>query len=190
MPMNYGLPTTVSINGEDIPIRTDFRVVLDMMEAMNDPELDDKDKAVAVITIFFPKPERVTNYEEALKAAFRFVDGGSERKGKASARLVDWEQDFERIIAPVNRVLGYEARAVPYDTDTNSGGLHWWTFLAAYMEIGGDCLFSQIVSIRDKIKRGKKLEKHEREWYRRNRELVDIQTHYTETEKELEREWT
>ena len=32
--------------------------------------------------------------------------------------------DFPRIIAPVNRVLGYETRAVDYDIETNTGGIH------------------------------------------------------------------
>ncbi len=90
----------------------------------------------------------------------------------------------------MNRVLGYEARAVPYDPETNAGGLHWWTFIAAYMEIGNDCSIAQIVSIRDKLARGKKLEKHEREWYRRNRELVDIPMRTTESEDAILKEWT
>lgn len=195
--MNYGLPTTAIVGGREVPIRTDFRVALDIMEAMNDPELDDGDRAVVALQLFYPKLEDVTEYEEAIKECFIFLDGGTQSKGKGGARLVDWEQDFQHIISPVNRVLGFEARAVPYkewydDNDGwhSEGGLHWWTFLAAYMEMGSDCMFSTIVSIRDKVKRHKKLNKEEREWYRRNRDLVDIKTQYTEAENDLEKEWT
>ena len=76
-----------------------------------------------------------------------------------------------------------------YDIETNTGGLHWWTFLSAYMEIGGDCLFSQIVSIRDKKARGKKLEKYEKDWLRRNSDLVEFKVKYSDEENELAREW-
>ena len=188
--MNYELPNSVLVGGVPVAVRSDFRVILDIMEALNDPDLDDADRSAAVIQMFYPNWRKLRNYQEALEKMFWFIDGGQAREKKKSPRLVDWEQDFDRIIAPVNRVLGMEARAVPYDPKKNTGGLHWWTFLAAYMEIGNDCLFSQIVSIRDKMKRGKKLDKNEREWYRRNRDLVEIKTHYSDAELALEKEWT
>ncbi len=190
--MNYGLPTTVDIGGKEIPVRTDFRVILDILACVNDPELNDGEKAAGALEIFYPSLEGVTDRGEALRQCLRFIDGAqeTERKKQKSPRLMDWDHDFERIVAPVNRVLGYEARAVPYDLETNTGGLHWWTFIAAYMEIGNDCSIAQIVSIRDKLARGKKLEKHEREWYRRNRELVDIPARLTENEDAILKEWT
>ena len=94
--------------------------------------------------------------------------------------MVDWEQDFPYIIAPINRVLGQEIRSVPY--------LHWWTFISAYYEIG-DCTFAQIVSIRDKKARGKKLEKAEAEWYKKNQNLVDFRKVYSDTEKDFLKQW-
>lgn len=76
-----------------------------------------------------------------------------------------------------------------YDLKTNTGGLHWWTFLSAYYEIG-DCLFAQIVRIREKKAKGKALDKSDREFYRKNRALIDIKTHYTEAEDDLVKMWT
>jgi len=188
--MNYGLPTTVNIGGKEVTIRTDFRVILDIISFMHDPELTEEEKGLASLAAFYPDLDELTDYEEAVKQMLWFVDGGEDRRSKSSPSLVDWEQDWGHIIGPVNRVLGYEARAVPYDAAENTGGLHWWTFLAAYMEMGGDCVMAQIVSIRDKQKRGKKLEKHEREWYRRNKDLVDFKQKFTEAEDDLIKEWT
>ena len=93
---------------------------------------------------------------------------------------MDWEQDFPLIIGPVNRVLGKEIRSVEY--------LHWWTFLSAYMEVG-DCTFAQVVAIRDKKARGKKLDKAENEWLKRNRELVDFKRKYTSSDDETLNGW-
>ena len=190
--MNYSLPTTAEIGGREVPIRTDFRVILDILECLNDPELGEEDKGQCVLEIFYPEPPAPGDREEALQACFRFIDGAGEprEQRRKQPRLMDWAYDFERIVAPVNRVLGYEIRAVPYDAQTNTGGLHWWTFQAAYMEIGGESTISQVIGIRDKLARGKKLEKHEREWYSRNRELVDLPVRLTEAEDAILKDWT
>ena len=76
--------------------------------------------------------------------------------------------------------MGTEIRALEY--------LHWWTFIAAYNEIG-DCTFSQVVNIRNKRAMGKPLDKGEREFYRKNRELVDFQKKYTSEDDELISKW-
>lgn len=185
----YSLPKTVEIDGEEHEIRYDFRVILEIMTMLKDDELTGEDKTEALLDMFYLAPERIRNIQRAVEACFEFIDN-SKRQNKKNPRLMDWEQDFEYIIAPVNRVLGFESRSVEYDPETNTGGVHWWTFLAAFMEIGGDCLYSQIVSIRDKQARKKKLEKYEKDWLKRNYDLVRIKTNYTEADEQLLKEWT
>lgn len=186
--MNYSLPKTVQIDEKEYAIRSDFRVILTIMEALNDPDLQGLEKAEVILKLFYVEPEGIKNFEAAITECYNFIDMG-EKNNKKSPRVMDWEQDFNYIIAPINRVLGREVREIPYDFNENTGGLHWWTFMGAYMEIGGDCMFSQIVSIRDKQSRGKKLEKHEREWLRRNADLVEFKRKYSEAENELFKEW-
>lgn len=188
--LNLTLPKTIEIDGEELDIRYDFRVIIEILIMLIDPELSNDDKAEALITMFYLEPERIRNTKAAVDAAYRFIDANSDRKPQKGERLTDWEQDFDYIVSPINRILGYECRAVDYDVNSNTGGVHWWTFMAAYMEIGGDCLFSQIVSIRDKLARKKKLEKYEREWLRRNADLVNIKTKYTSKEDEILSAWT
>lgn len=186
--MTFDLPKTVEINGKAYSIRYDFRVILEIIVMLNDPDLTDNEKIQAVIEMFYF--DDVPICEDAVKACFSFIDGDKPGSKKKQPRLLDWEQDYEYIIAPVNRVLGFEARAVNYDVETNTGGVHWWTFLGAYMEIGPDCLFSQIVSIRDKQARGEKLEKHERKWLKRNSDIVRLRQRFSPTEDEFINEWT
>ena len=186
--MNYSLPKTIVIGDQEYAIRYDFRVILTVIEALNDSELSSAEKAETLITLFYVDSAGIRDYEAAIKECFDFIDMGESQK-KKSPRVMDWEQDFNYIIAPINRVLGKEIREIPYDFDTNEGGLHWWSFMGAYMEIGGDCMFSQIVTIRDKQARGKKLEKYEREWLRRNSEIVNLKQKFTETEDKLLQEW-
>lgn len=181
----YDLPKSIEIEGINYEIRSDFRVVLDIFCALNDPDLSDRERGEVVLDILYPSfyagempPE---HYEEALKKALWFINGGEENKTSTKPmKLMDWEQDFTYIVAPVNRVAGCEVRSLPY--------LHWWTFLSFYNEIG-ECLFSQIVGIRKKRKTGKKLDKSEREWYLQNRSIVDFKTHYTEQEDDVLKQW-
>ena len=188
--MEFSLPKSVEIDGEKHDIRYDFRVVLEIIMMLQDTDLTDEDKTEALIDMFYIDPDKIRDMKGAVEKCFWFIDCGSDRKQKKSARLLDWEQDFEYIIAPVNRVLGYEARAVEYDPDRNVGGVHWWTFISAYMEIGSDCLFSQIVSMRDKQARGEKLDKYERKWMRRNSDIVQLKQRYSTAENDIIDAWT
>lgn len=180
--MTWGLPTSVEVCGAEYEVRTDFRVILDICAAASDPELDGQEKALVALAAFYPKFEAMPpeHYEDALRSCFRFINGDSDEAPHKAPRLVDWEQDYPLIIAPINRVLGQEARSAEY--------MHWWTWLSAYYEIG-DCTFAQVVRIRDLQAKGKSLDKHDREWYRKNRHLVDFKRTYTSVEQDLCREW-
>lgn len=179
--MIYDLPTAVEINGTEYAIRSDYRAILDIIAAVSDPELSEEEHAVAALDIFYPDFADMpyTDYEDALRQCMLFVSGG-QRDDRPAPKLMDWEQDFPLIVAPVNRVLGKEIRAEEY--------LHWFTFLSAYQEIG-DCTFAQVVSIRQKKQKGKKLDKAEQEYYSRNRALVDFKQAYTAAEETAVSEW-
>lgn len=189
----WDLPTSVEVGGREWEVRFDFRAVLDVMQVMADPELDGEERAIVALSVFYPDLEDMpqADLEEAVNRMNWFVAGGEdERPDKPRRpRVMDWEQDFPLIVAPVNRVLGYDARAVPYDAEANEGGLHWWTFLAAYREVG-DCTFAQVVGIRKKRLEGKRLDKSDERFYRENRALVDLRRIETEQERALFDEWT
>ena len=183
--MMYELPVCAEVCGCVYEIRSDYRAILDICAALSDPALSDGERGLVTLSIFYPAFEQMPpeHYQDAVQACFRFINCGNEETGRRRApRLVDWEQDFPYIVAPVNRVYGQEIRAVPY--------LHWWTFVGCYYEIGGDCTFAQIVHIRDKLAHGKPLDKSERAWYRQNRRLVDFKTKYTDAEEQILRAWT
>lgn len=173
--MNTSLPKTVSVGGKNVPIRSDYRAAIDICAALNDPELTDRDRAEVAVKIFYPKWEEITDYDEAVERLLWFLSVGLEQEQRRNQpKLMDWEQDFPLVIAPVNRVAGRDVRNVPY--------LHWWTFIGFYMEIG-DCMFSTVVHIRDKLRKHQRLEKWEREFYDSNRELVDFRSsHLTDDE--------
>ena len=183
--MNYSLPYSVNIDGEELQIRNkcDFRVVLDVIEALNDEDLTEQEKIQCALYIFYGEElTKISNHEEAVKQMLIIVNGGEEETEQTEKpRLMDWKHDFPILVAPINRVLNFEIRSVDY--------LHWWTLLSAYYEIG-ECTFQNVVSIRSKRMKGKKLEKWEEEFYRENRKMIDLPQKLTKEEQDfLDSDW-
>lgn len=181
--INYGLPKSVTVNGKEYKIRSDFRAILDIVEALNDVNLNEQEKAYVVLDIFYEDFDEIPfeDMQEAVNECFKFIEGGKERTNNKAPKLVDWEKDFPLIISPINAVAGHEIRSDDY--------CHWWTFLGYYNEISGDCTFAQVVRIRDKDARGVSLDKSEREWKMRNLDLVDMPSRYTDEEEEILKAW-
>ena len=178
----FSLPTTVTIAGREVPVRTDFRVILEIFVMLADPSLSDTDKTEALLRMFYE--ERPADIRAAIQAFRDFVDQHSGPAGKtpaARSSLINWSHDFPLMVGPINHVLGAECRSMPY--------LHWYTFLAAYMEISPDSVFSQTLRIREKLRSGKKLEKWEKDFYRRNPDLVSPPVELTDAEKEILKDW-
>ena len=178
--VNFSLPTSVAAGDKSYSVRSDFRVILEIFVMLDDPDLSDADKTEALLLMFYSeRPDA----EAALRAFTDFVDPrhGSQGK-KSSGRLIDWQQDFDLMVAPINHILGFECRAADY--------LHWRTFLAAYLEIPPESVFARVLRIREKLRTGKKLEKYERTWYNKNRDLVHLKPKFSKAEEAILSEWT
>lgn len=184
--MMWDLPTSVEIDGSKYKItnKCDYRMVLDVICALNDNELDDEQKVRTALYIFYEDIRPCQNIEKAIKEMYKIISYGEEDDGQSENKppLMNWEHDFPQIAPPVSRVLGYDVRTPDRYT-------HWYTFLGGYMEIG-ECTFQNVVSIRSKRAKGKKLEQWEQEFYRENKKMVDLPQNLTEEEQEwLDSDW-
>lgn len=180
--MNYSLPKSLNIGGAEYEIRSDFRAALDICAALSDDELSEQERGYTVLSIFYPDFDKMPeeSYTEAIERLFWFLRGGEEERPQKGPQLVSWEQDFNLICPAVNRIVGCDVRGLDY--------MHWWTWQSAYMEIG-DCFFAQVVGIRSKKAKGKPLDKQDKEFYRRNRDLIDIKKPHTDAERNILKEW-
>lgn len=185
--MNYGLPVTATVGGKEYAIRSDWRAVLDIITALDDHDLTEQERAYVALSIFYPEFDDIPkeDYREAIVELFSFIALGATeeelKNERKKPKLVDWNQDFNLYIGAINKVAGREIRELEY--------LHWWTFIGYYNEIDSECAFSHVVGLRDKKARGKKLNKEERDWYNRNRKIVDIKVRYSEAEEETLALW-
>lgn len=173
----WSLPQTAVIGGTEYALNTDFRDILEIFGYLNDLDTPEYLRWQIAIALFYEGEIPAEHQQEAMEFLAAFISYG-EVDANPGPKLLDWEQDTQAIVADVNKVAGTEVRALPY--------LHWWTFLSYFQAIGEGQL-STLVSIRDKLRRGKKLEEWEREFYSKNPERVNLKVQYlAEEEAELE----
>ena len=181
--MTWDFPICVTINDVDYPIRNkcDYRVVLDVINILNSKELSPREQISMAFFVFYGEDFCCPDYEIASKEMFKIINmEDSERieeieKESSKPPIMDWKHDFPSIAPPISRVLGYSVRDPERYT-------HWYDFVGAYMEIG-ECSFSTIINIRQKLQNGKKLEKWEEDFYRDNRQKVDLPYVFTEADQ-------
>lgn len=164
--MILDLPYTLTVDGGKKAIHCDFRDVIDILNAFNDPYLRPVERThIMLNNLYVDDYTEFEDMDEALRQAVWFIDWGKEYKEKESSpRIMDWEQDYNLIVSAVNnKVAVTDIRDLPF--------MHWWTFLG-YFSDRGECQFSSVTEIREKISKGKKLEKWEREILRENQDII------------------
>lgn len=168
----WELPTTAEIGGVTYPIHADYRDILEVFRYLDDPDQPEFVRWQIALALFYEGQIPLVHRTEAMEYLAEFIACG-EKNSRPGPKLLDWEQDAQVIVADVNKVAGMEVRALPF--------LHWWTFLSWFNAIGEGQL-STLISIREKLRKGKKLEKWEQEYYRKNKERVDMKKQYSAEE--------
>lgn len=195
----WDLPKTVEIFDKTYKIRDncDYRVMLDVNEALSDNEETQEYRLHCAIVIFYenykeiPDPltanteEEIMFIQEAVNKITEILRLGEpveDETEKNKPKLMDWNKDFHLIAPAVNRILGYDVR------DPNKY-THWYTLVGAFGEIG-DCYFAQIMNVRKKKLTGKKLDEQDMQFYKEHKKDVDLSTELSEEEKEwLDSDW-
>lgn len=163
----WELPESLRVGQKGWPIRSDFCSALDCMVVLEADDLDEAEKAEFVCRIIFPKWEEMFKqglFQEAVKAAFNFLDGGRPKKTKEETaadpkgRVMSWTEDAPLIFDAINK-----RRQI----DVRKEKPHWWTFLGYYLEID-ESLFSTVLSLRQKLRDGRKMDKYEKEFVAKN----------------------
>jgi hypothetical protein len=159
------LPTAFEIDGTEYAIDVDFRTCINIIMAFEDPELTNIEKQLVMLeNLYQDQPE---NTAEAIRMAVKFLNGGSEEKESESVyspRVYSFTKDAQYIFSAFLQTHGIDLQTVD---------MHWWKFLALFMDLGSDTTFSNIVSLRKKIKTGKAT-KEEKEAAREIGHILDL----------------
>lgn len=175
-------PETVEINTTEYRLNTDFRACLKIIMAFEDNELTPQEKQLILLgNLYSVVPN---DLEAALDCANWFLNGG-----KANATNTDEESPRVYSFAKDGNFI-YAAFRQTHGIDLATANLHWWTFLALFMDLGQDTTFCQLTALRKRLKTGK-ASKEERAAAREMGDIIDLPDidNRTLDEKELESEF-
>lgn len=140
------LPDSILVAGKVYPVRSDFRTGLRCMLALESEELTDTEKYIVVLqNLYAQVPPEI---DMALRQALKFLNGGKDTEPAAEnpLRLFSWERDSRYI---------YSAFKQTHGIDLASAVLHWWVFLALFMDLGKDTTFCSLIGLRNRVWTGK-----------------------------------
>lgn len=179
----WTLPRCAVLDGQEYEIHTDYRDILEVLRWLSggaDPQLKPEERWYIAMRLFYPGFAAMPAALWGAATTFlqEFLLAGRPEPQPGTPQLMDWQQDAPLIAAGIRQAAGCDVRSLPY--------LHWWSFLACFDAIGQGS-FATVVAIRDKLRRGKRLEAWELEFYRTHRAAVELRrpdTAESDTEKQ------
>lgn len=137
------LPTTVTIDGKVIPIKSDFKTSLKFSIMLENEEAPER-RLYKTLQMFYPNRKFCKNHvESALKQALSFYSGGKTEEARSGKR----QSSTHGFSFSCDAELIYSAFLQVYGIDLQTVNMHWWRFLALFRGLP-DCKFTQIVGIR------------------------------------------
>ena len=174
------LPTEIIINGGEYAVNSDFRSCLKIILACEDNELTPQEKQIVLLSnLYETLPQDIP---QAIEQAYIFLNGGKPHEEDTQPyRLYSFDRDASFIFAAFKQTHGI---------DLTKDDLHWWSFLALFMDLGQDTTFCQLVGLRKRVKNGTatKEEKQAAQEMGALFDVPEIDTHTLE-EKEMAAEF-
>lgn len=118
-------PDTILVDGTEIPIITDFREHVKLMDMLNDSELLSYEKAHFLMQYFKEQPK---DFNAAINALIGFVlmdelqtaGAGKSEEEPPRKEVYSFEIDYSFIFSAFLSEYGINLRTIPY--------MHWWEF--------------------------------------------------------------
>lgn len=156
-------------------LNTDFRVGIQIMQAMEDTELSQNEKFYVINRLLFKKSG--ASIEEIAECVEWFLSGWNHDKmvGGHSETAISFDNDHGRI---------YSAFISQYNINLNTADMHFWEFMILLTNLE-ECAFTRVIDIRTK-KITSKMSKEEKEAYNRGKKIYSIHQEEPLTEEEDE----
>lgn len=168
------LPTKIKVHDNIYDINYDYRTIIRILTAFEDTELLYEEKLYILIKNLYKSEVKIEDYEEACLKGIMFIDGGEEhKKEEGSPRIYSFKKDANYIFTGIN-----STHHVDIEKDCN---LHWWKFLAFFMDMSTKCMFSELVYYRKRKLEGK-LTKEEKKQYKVLKDLLELDNTHVQSE--------
>lgn len=136
--MSY--PIYAKVNGEKYPLNTSYKAALRCFDIVNDDEISDMERALAIIYILFgfiPDDE----YDKFLDVAIRYLGcGSSQEEQRKRNRDMDFKQDWGYIEASF---------ASDYHIDLSQTDMHFYKFIDLIQGLTDSSVLSRVREIRN-----------------------------------------
>lgn len=146
-------PSIIEVSGQEIEVNTDFRVGLDIMQDFEDVELDGEERLYLMVKRLYK--EAPLDIEEAIMQGIKFLNGGEEKlstETESKPRVYSFTRDARLIYAAFSQTHGI---------DLQTAQMHWWKFMALFLDLGADTAFNSLVNLRKRHYEGKTSEEEE-----------------------------
>lgn len=137
--MNY--PNIVTVAGKEYVVNIDWRNALRICISVSDEKLDDTDRAVIQLRLFYRDFEKImpeiTKNGAAFFKAMRVWLKCGETDGKESDKILNYRTTWPYIVAAFKANYNMDIEA----TET----LHFWKWRAMFLNLSPDNFFCQII---------------------------------------------
>ena len=146
--MNY--PEYIEIDGQRFKINTDFKVALECNRIANDYEIEDYERALAIIYLLFGEvvfdEDKIKYQEKFLELALKYLSCGKENKDDGKEPDFDYEQDIE--LVRISFMSDYNG------LDIKNTDMHFYEFMdridgLSNSELGNCCILNRVRNIRN-----------------------------------------
>ncbi len=178
------LTDSVRIDGVIYPIRTDFRVWLEVDKIINSNGIDEADKLIIILRLCFDN-EACRGLppvsEDTMSCLYDFYmwkkPYKNDAKKEKTKNVFSFEYDAEYIYAAFLTQYGIDLLSVPY--------MHWHVFLALFKGLDDGCRLMKIISLRSvnplEIK-----DESKRKCYRKLKEIYELPDSRSELQTEID----
>lgn len=160
------LPTKIKVNDTIYPINYDYMTAINIIIALEDNELTYDEKCYILIENLYKKRVKKSDLAQAVEKGFKFIDlGGNLQKKSSNGRIYSFKKDGNYIFTGINSTHHIDIEA--------NRDIHWWKFMAMFMDMSADCMFGEIVYYRKRKLEGK-LTKEEKKKYSQIKDLLEL----------------
>jgi len=180
------LPTKIKIHDKIYDINYDYRTIINILLALEDNDLLYEEKAFIMLKNIYKVDIPDEDIQEAIEKAIKFIDLGKTKEElpkQKRIRTFSYTKDASYIFSGINSTHHIDLEKEP--------DLHWWKFMALFMDMSPDCMFGELTYYRRRKAEGK-LTKEEKEQYQKIKDLVeldeaDVKTHSEARSKFMEK---
>ena len=168
------LPKSITIDGAEYEINTDFRVWIKIDLLLSDRKIDRLYALTTAVMLCYK--ELPPNIQKAVEGMAEFYRGTQKQCGGTDGKkaIYSFEHDSEYILSS----FMYD-----YNIDLTTANMHWHKFKALFSSLSDDTMFVKIMQYRS-VDLGKIKDKEQKKFYRRMKRVYALPDGRTEEEKE------